>query len=47
MANTQQVGLVIIGILLGYTIGGMKGALIGGLISIFLFKDTIMGWFGK
>ena len=22
-------------------------ALIGGLISIFLFKDTIMGWFGK
>jgi len=37
MANTQQVGLVIIGILLGYIILGMKGALIGGLIG-FLFS---------
>jgi hypothetical protein len=32
MADTQQIGLVIIGILLGYVIAGMKGALIGGLI---------------
>ena len=36
IANSRQVGFILLGVIFGYALGGTQGAVIGGIIGFFI-----------